>query len=84
LKIMVNLTALNQSPDEKAKHEAWVSEFGKAIEQSDKGSLCELPRGGGRGSGPRGLSGVRMGSPAPDQGQVRSDQPVPPESKYQP
>jgi excinuclease UvrABC ATPase subunit len=26
---------------------------------------------------PRGLPGVHLGSPAPDQGQIRSDQPVP-------
>jgi FAD/FMN-containing dehydrogenase len=36
-KIMVNLAALYQSPDEKGKYEAWVSEFAKAIEQSDRG-----------------------------------------------
>jgi hypothetical protein len=37
-KIMVNPAALYQSPDKKAKHEAWVGEFTKAIEQSDKGA----------------------------------------------
>ena len=39
---MVNLAALYQSPDEKAKHEAWVSEFAKAIEQSDKGAYVNF------------------------------------------
>jgi hypothetical protein len=32
---MVNLAALYQSPDEKAKRGTRVSEFAKAIEQSD-------------------------------------------------
>jgi hypothetical protein len=39
---MVNLAALYHSPDEQAKYEAWVSEFAKAIEQSDKGVSVNL------------------------------------------
>jgi FAD/FMN-containing dehydrogenase len=41
-KIRINLAALYQSPDEKARHEAWVSEFAKAIEQSDKGAYVNF------------------------------------------
>jgi FAD/FMN-containing dehydrogenase len=36
-RIMVNLAGLYEQPDEKVTHEAWVSEFAKTIQQSDKG-----------------------------------------------
>jgi FAD/FMN-containing dehydrogenase len=36
-KIMVNLAALYEKPDEKATHEAWVADFERALQQSDKG-----------------------------------------------
>jgi FAD/FMN-containing dehydrogenase len=41
-RIMANLAALYQSPDERAKHEAWVSDFLTAIEQSDKGAYVNF------------------------------------------
>ena len=41
-KIMVNLAALYQSPDEKATHEAWVTEFASAIRQNDKGAYVNF------------------------------------------
>jgi FAD/FMN-containing dehydrogenase len=36
-KIMVNLAALYNQPEEKEKHEAWVADFENAIRQSDHG-----------------------------------------------
>jgi len=36
-KIMVNLAALYQNPDEKMTHETWVENFAEAIRQSDRG-----------------------------------------------
>ena len=36
-KIMVNLAALYQQPDEKAVHEAWASDFAAALKQSNSG-----------------------------------------------
>jgi len=36
-KIMVNLAALYQEPQEKSLHEGWASEFRTAIKQNDKG-----------------------------------------------
>jgi hypothetical protein len=36
-RIMVNLAALYQNPEEKATHEAWVSDFASALEQGDHG-----------------------------------------------
>lgn len=36
-RIMVNLAALYQNPDEKAIHETWVASFADAIRQSDRG-----------------------------------------------
>ncbi|MEW6181038.1 MAG: FAD-binding oxidoreductase [Chloroflexota bacterium] len=36
-KIMANLAALYQKPEDKSLHEGWVGEFKSAIEQNDKG-----------------------------------------------
>ena len=36
-KIMVNVAALYEKPEEKAKHEAWAKKFASALQQSDKG-----------------------------------------------
>jgi hypothetical protein len=41
-RIMVNLAALYQQPDEKAKHEAWVSDFAADLEQSDRGAYVNF------------------------------------------
>jgi FAD/FMN-containing dehydrogenase len=41
-RIMVNLAALYQQPEEKAKHEAWVSDFAAALEQSDHGAYVNF------------------------------------------
>ncbi len=41
-KIMANLAALYQQPDEKETHEAWVNEFAKTIQQSDKGAYVNF------------------------------------------
>ena len=38
-KIMVNLAALYQNPEEKTTHAAWVAEFAEAIKQSDEGAI---------------------------------------------
>jgi FAD/FMN-containing dehydrogenase len=41
-RIMANLAALYQSPDDKAIHEAWVGNFLKVLEQSDKGAYVNF------------------------------------------
>jgi FAD/FMN-containing dehydrogenase len=41
-KIMVNLAALYQQPEEKAKHEAWVGDFAANLEQSDHGAYVNF------------------------------------------
>lgn len=41
-RIMVNLAALYQNPQEKAKHEAWVSDFAAKLEQSDHGAYVNF------------------------------------------
>ena len=41
-RIMVNLAALYQNPEEKAAHEAWVSDFASALEQSDHGAYVNF------------------------------------------
>jgi FAD/FMN-containing dehydrogenase len=41
-KIMVNLAALYQNPEEKPAHEAWAAEFAEAIKQSDEGAYVNF------------------------------------------
>jgi FAD/FMN-containing dehydrogenase len=41
-KIMVNVAALYQNPEEKATHEAWVSEFAAALKQGDSGAYVNF------------------------------------------
>jgi FAD/FMN-containing dehydrogenase len=41
-KIMVNIAALYQNPDEKATHEAWVADFATALLQSDSGAYVNF------------------------------------------
>jgi FAD/FMN-containing dehydrogenase len=41
-KIMANLAALYDKPEQKATHEAWVSDFQKAIQQNDRGAYVNF------------------------------------------
>jgi FAD/FMN-containing dehydrogenase len=41
-KIMVNLAALYEKPEEKAAHEAWVADFASALLQSDSGAYVNF------------------------------------------
>jgi FAD/FMN-containing dehydrogenase len=41
-KIMVNIAALYQKPEEKETHEAWVADFASALLQSDKGAYVNF------------------------------------------
>lgn len=41
-RIMANLAALYDKPEDKSKHEKWVSEFQRAIEQNDKGAYVNF------------------------------------------
>jgi FAD/FMN-containing dehydrogenase len=41
-KIMVNVAALYDQPDQKATHEAWVTEFAGALQQSDQGAYVNF------------------------------------------
>lgn len=41
-RIMVNLAALYENPDEKVIHEAWVSDFAAALQQSDQGAYVNF------------------------------------------
>ena len=41
-KVMVNVAALYQNPEEKATHEAWVANFASALLQSDKGAYVNF------------------------------------------
>ena len=41
-KIMVNVAALYQNPEEKAAHEAWIADFASALLQSDRGAYVNF------------------------------------------
>jgi FAD/FMN-containing dehydrogenase len=41
-KIMVNIAALYEKPEEKAAHEAWVADFASTLQQSDKGAYVNF------------------------------------------
>jgi len=41
-RIMANLAALYEKPDEKPIHEAWVSDFAAALQQSDQGAYVNF------------------------------------------
>ncbi len=41
-RIMVNVAALYERPDEKALHEAWVTDFASALRQSDGGAYVNF------------------------------------------
>jgi hypothetical protein len=57
-KIMVNIAALYQNPDEKPTHEAWVAEFAAAIKQRDEGAYVNF-------LGDEGEAGIRAAYPGP-------------------
>jgi hypothetical protein len=41
-RIMVNLAALYEKPEEKATHEAWVTKFAAALKQGDNGAYVNF------------------------------------------
>jgi FAD/FMN-containing dehydrogenase len=41
-RIMVNLAALYNKPEEKPAHEAWVADFARALEQGDRGAYVNF------------------------------------------
>ena len=41
-KIMVNIAALYEDPEEKAMHEAWIADFASALLQSDQGAYVNF------------------------------------------
>lgn len=55
-RIMVNLAALYERPDEKATHEAWVTNFAAALRQSDNGAYVNF-------LGDEGEAGIRAAYP---------------------
>ena len=55
-KIMVNVAALYENPDERATHEAWVTEFAAALRQNDAGAYVNF-------LGPEGETSVRAAYP---------------------
>jgi FAD/FMN-containing dehydrogenase len=57
-KIMVNVAALYEKPEEKAKHEAWVADFAAALQQSDTGLYVNF-------LGEEGETRVRAAYPGP-------------------
>jgi FAD/FMN-containing dehydrogenase len=57
-KIMVNIAALYEKPEDKAKHEAWVADFASALLQSDRGAYVNF-------LGDEGAARIRAAYPGP-------------------
>jgi FAD/FMN-containing dehydrogenase len=55
-RIMVNVAALYENPDDKPTHEAWVTEFANALRQTDAGAYVNF-------LGPEGEASVRAAYP---------------------
>ena len=63
-KIMVNLAAFYEGPDDKAVREAWVTDFMAALEQEDKGAYVNFV-------GDEGEDRVRAAYPGPTWDRLR-------------
>ncbi|HET9908372.1 MAG TPA: FAD-binding oxidoreductase [Anaerolineales bacterium] len=64
-RIMVNLAALYQSPEDKSIHETWVSDFAAALQQSDKGAYVNF-------LGEEASDGIHAAYPAPTWERLRT------------
>ena len=79
--IMVNVVAIFERPDEGEVHGPWVDGFaGASISATtERTSTSSATRAR---SGPRGVPGRHVGSPAADQGTLRPDEPVPSQPEH--
>jgi hypothetical protein len=75
-RIMVNLAAFYEGPEDRPAREAWVAEFEAALRQGDAGVYVNFGRRGS-GASPAGLSGVYLGPADDGQADVRPDQLLP-------
>ena len=76
-RIMVNIAAFYDGPDDKPRRERWVTDFHAAIEQDDTGRLRQFRGRRGRSARPCRLPGRDLGSPARDQASVRPRERLP-------
>ena len=81
-RIMVNLAALYEDPDEAATHEAWVAGFAGALRQGDTGAYVNFLGDEGEARVRRRLPGTDMGPPQGDQGSLRPHQPLPAQPEH--
>jgi FAD/FMN-containing dehydrogenase len=63
-RIMVNVAALYEKPEEKAMHEAWVTDFAAALQQGDAGAYVNF-------LGDEGEARVRLAYPGPTWDRLR-------------
>jgi len=69
-KIMVNVAALYENPDEQPTHEAWVTEFAAALRQNDAGRVRQFSWYGGRIKCARSVSWQHLEPAGRDQGSL--------------
>ena len=81
-RIMVNVAAFYEGPEDKPVREAWVDGFTAALEQGDPGAYVNFVGRRRRGARPRRLSGRDLGPAGRDQGRYDPDQPVPPQPEH--
>ena len=60
-RIMVNLAAFYNGPEDQAVREAWVADFAAAIQQGDSGAYVGFLGDEGEGAGARGVPGSDLG-----------------------
>ena len=81
-RIMVNVAALYERPEETAVHEAWVDRLRGGAAPGRRRRVRQLPGRRGRGARPRGLPGPTWDRLRGDQGALRPDQPLPAQPEH--
>ena len=77
-RIMVNVAALYERPDEAAVHEPWMSGFAAVLRQEgDSGAYVGFLDDEGEGRIREAYPGLSLGEARCDQGSLRPDEPLP-------
>ena len=81
-RIMVNIAAFYEGPEDKAVRQAWVDEFSADLEQEDTGAYVNFLLDEGEERIRAAYPGDDLGPAGGDQGALRPDQPVPAEPEH--
>ena len=81
-KIMANVAAVYQQPDEAATHERWVTDLVRGAPARRASGLRRIPEPGHRARGPGGIPGPDLGPARRGQAALRPGQPVPAQPQH--